>query len=76
MSNITKSSVRLPDADFFWIIPCILQNKSLNVLDALKYKSAASRVQLADLSQLQDGISLTSYPAVEELESALRWSQL
>ena len=22
MSNVTKGSVRLPDTDFFWIIPC------------------------------------------------------
>ena len=61
---------------------CILQSKSLNLLDILKYKTVASRFQPAELesaatrSQLQDGISCNSHRAARtrvscRMESAL-----
>ena len=30
MSSITRGSVRLPDADFFWIIPCLAESAIYN----------------------------------------------
>ena len=35
LSNITKGSVRLPDADFFWVIPWLLTSVSATTCPCL-----------------------------------------